>query len=351
MSTSVEIPQHVLDRLDPEYRALVQASGTLPPPLHTLQWSPAIRQATSSSDYGTREPVEVGSTRTIQLGDFSLRVMTPPGEKPSRGWPVVLNIHGGGWVLCNAATDDYILSRLCIGANCVTVSVDYRLAPEHPFPAGLNDSWDALVWVSKQGEQDIGIDPKRIAIMGCSAGGNLAAVVAQRACLASPPIPLVFQNLLVPALNLSFSSAEREKWTPSMLEHEHIWALSVADVFWHIDLYVPNVQDRTKPEVSPGLQENTLAFKGMPPTWLCVADMDVLCSEAEIYAEKLRAHGIPVTLKTLKGLPHHGIGADRVSLYSTISLYAFLTFLLFQVCTQVRKYHEELVEALKDAFV
>ncbi|KAL5635254.1 hypothetical protein ACGC1H_003073 [Rhizoctonia solani] len=301
MSTAVEIPQHVLDRLDPEYQALIQSNGTLPPPLHKFEWSPAVRQAVTSSDYGTSEPVEVGSICTIQLGHFSVRVMTPPGEKPSRGWPVILNIHGGGWVLCNAATDDYILSKLCIGAECVTVSVDYRLAPEHPFPAGLNDSWDALIWVSKEGEQAIGVDPKRIALMGCSAGGNFAAAVAQRACLASPPIPLVFQNLLVPALNLSFSVTKRENWTPSMLEHEHIWALSVADVFWYIDLYVPNGRDRTNPEVSPGLQEDKSAFKGMPPTWVTVADMDVLCSEAEMYAEKLRAHGIPATLKTLKG--------------------------------------------------
>ncbi|CUA73106.1 hypothetical protein RSOLAG22IIIB_10536 [Rhizoctonia solani] len=331
MSNTVEIPQSDLDRLDPEYRTFIQSNGPLLPPIHKLQWSPASRKAINTLEFGSTEPVEVGSTRTIQLGEFSVRVMTPPGEKPSRGWPVLLNMHGGGWVLGSAETDDYMLSKVCVGAKCVTVSVDYRLAPEHPFPTGLNDSWNALVWISNQGEREIGIDPKRIAIMGTSAGGNMAATMAQRASLASPPIPLVFQNLVVPALNLTFSPNERDKWTQSMLKYEHIWALPVADVFWFIDLYVPNVQDRMNPEASPALQENKLAFEGMPPTWVSVAEMDVLCSEGEIYAEKLRAHDVPVTLKTQKGLPHPAIGADRV-------------------CTQVRKYYEELVEALEKAF-
>ncbi|KDN34475.1 hypothetical protein RSAG8_12413, partial [Rhizoctonia solani AG-8 WAC10335] len=227
--------------------------------------------------------------------------MTPLGEKPSRGWPVLLNLHGGGWVLGSAAMDDYMLSKLCIGANCVTVSVDYRLAPEHPFPAGLNDSWDALVWVSKEGERELGIDPKRIAIMGCSAGGNFTAAVVQRASLASPRIPLVFQSLLVPSLNLSLFSAERDKWTPSMLQNEHIWDLPLADVLWYIDLYTPNADDRIKPDVSPALQEDKSAFEGMPTTWVSVAEVDTLRSEGEIYAEKLQAHGVQVKLYTLKG--------------------------------------------------
>ncbi|CUA73107.1 hypothetical protein RSOLAG22IIIB_10537 [Rhizoctonia solani] len=328
---AVEIPQSDLDRLDPEYRAFILSSGTLLPPIHKSKWSPAFREAVSIIDFGSTGPIEIGSTRTIQLGEFSVRVMTPPGEKPIRGWPVLLNMHAGGWVVGTAAMDDDILSKLCVDAKCVTVSVDYRLAPEHPFPAGLNDSWDALVWVSNEGEREIEIDPKRVAIMGTSAGGNIAATVAQRASLASPPIPLVFQNLVVPALDLSFSPNERHKWTQSMLKYEHIWGLSVADVFWFIDLYIPNVQDRTNSEASPILQENKLAFEGMPPTWVSVAEMDVLCSEGEIYAEKLRAHDVPVTLKTLKGFPHTRIAADRV-------------------CAQVRKYHEELVEALEKAF-
>ncbi|KAH7342149.1 Alpha/Beta hydrolase protein [Rhizoctonia solani] len=328
MSNAVKIPQNVLDQLDPEYREFVQSSGSLLPPIGNAQWSPAFRQAIPSLDYGSTGPVEVGSTHTIQLGDYSLRVMTPPGDKPSRGWPTVLFVHGGGWVLGDAAMDDNRLSKMC----CVTVSVEYRLAPEHPFPAGLNDSWDALLWVWKEGEREIGIDTKRIAIMGTSAGGNIVAAVVQRASLASPRIPLVFQNLMVPALNLSLSPAERSNWTPSMVQHEHIWALPVADYFWFIELYAPNLHDRVQPEVSPTLQDNKAAFEGMPPTWITVTGMDVLRSEGENYAEKLRSYGVPVTVKTLKGLPHMGVGADRV-------------------CTQVHEYYAELTETLKEVFI
>ncbi|CAE7224473.1 unnamed protein product [Rhizoctonia solani] len=194
-------------------------------------------------------------------------------------------------------------------------SASYVSEPKHPFPVGLNDSWDALVWVSEEGEREIGIDPKRIAIMGTSAGANFAAVLAQRACLASPRIPLVFQPLLVPALNLNLSTVERDN----------------GYLFWFIDLYVPNVHDRTKPEVCPALQEDKLAFDGMPPTLVSVAELDVLCSEGEMYAEKLQSHGVPVISKALKGLPHTGAVADRV-------------------CAQVHKYHEDLIEALKQAF-
>ncbi|KEP46535.1 lipase/esterase [Rhizoctonia solani 123E] len=332
MTNTIQIPQNVLEQLDPEFRQFVQSSKIVPTPSPGLQWSPSFRQSLYSGDLGSTEPIAVGSTRNIQLGHFSIRVMTPPGEKPSQGWPVLLNLHGGGWVFGDAATDDTSLSKLCIATQCVTVSVEYRLAPEHPFPAGLNDSWDALVWLSKEAEHEIGIDPKRIAIMGTSAGGNLAAVVAQRASLASPRIPLVFQALLVPVLNASFSADDRSGWTTSMVEHEDNWVLPTSAVFWFRDLYVSNEGDRVKPEVSPCYQEDKLAYEGMPPTRILVAEMDPLRSEGEMYGAKLQTYGVPVTLRTLKGIPHTGVVADRV-------------------CGEVRKHFEELVDALRKAFV
>ncbi|CUA73110.1 AB hydrolase superfamily protein C1039,03 [Schizosaccharomyces pombe 972h-] [Rhizoctonia solani] len=215
--------------------------------------------------------------------------------------------------------------------QCVTVSVDYRLAPEHPFPAGLDDVWDALVWLSKDGEHELEIDPKRIAITGGSAGGNLAAATAQRASLATPRIPLVYQALITPVINASFSADDRSRWTPSMIEHEHNWDLTVLEMLWFRDLYLPIVHDRTKPDASPCYQNDELAFEGMPPTWISVAEVDTLRSEGEMYAEKLRAYGVPVTLRTLKGLPHTGVKCDRV-------------------CRQVRNHHDELAKALQKAF-
>ncbi|KDN34478.1 hypothetical protein RSAG8_12416, partial [Rhizoctonia solani AG-8 WAC10335] len=258
-------------------------------------------------------------------------VMAPPGEIPDRGWPMILYAHRGGWVLGDTGAEDKMLSKLCVDAQCVTVSVDYRLAPEHPFPAGLDDVWDALNWLSKGGERELGIDPKRIAIMGGSAGGNLAAVITQCASLTSPRIPLVYQALITPVIDASFSANDRSWWTPSMTEHEDNWDLTVLEMLRFRDLYLPNVHDRTKPNASPCYQENRLTFEGMPPTWISIAEVDTLRSGGETYAEKLRTYGVSITLKILKGLPHTGIKCDRV-------------------CGQVRKHHDELAKSLQKAF-
>ncbi|CAE6436533.1 unnamed protein product, partial [Rhizoctonia solani] len=245
------------------------------------------------------EPVDVGLKRTIQRKNYSVQLMTPPTERPSQGWPVVLYAHRGGWVLGNAGAEDNMLSKLCVEAECATVSVDYRLAPEHPFPAGLGDVWDALVWLSKEGERELGINPRRIAIMGGSAGGNLAAIVTQRASLASPPIPLVYQALITPVIDASFSADDRAQWTPSIIEHEDNWGLSMLEMLWFRDMYLPNADDPQKPHASPCFQEEKSAFECMPATWVSVAEVDTLRSEAEMYAKKLQAYGVPVTFKVL----------------------------------------------------
>ncbi|QRW17593.1 alpha/beta hydrolase family protein [Rhizoctonia solani] len=326
------MPQSILDQLDPEYRAFILSTDTPESPcLNELQWSPALRQMGSTADSGSRKPMDVGSKHTIQKTNYSVDITTPSGEIPSRGWPVVLYAHRGGWVFGNAAAEDSMLSKLCVEAECVIASVDYRLAPEHPFPSGLDDLWDALVWLSKEGERELGIDPTKIAIAGGSAGGNLAAAVAQRASLSSPPIPLVYQALITPVIDASFSSDDRSRWTPSMIQYEHNWDPTVLEMLWFRDLYLPSVDDRYKPDASPCLQENKSAFENMPPTWISVAELDTLRSEGEMYAEKLQAHGVPVTLTVLRGLPHAGIKADRV-------------------CKQVRKHHKELAAALRKAF-
>ncbi|KDN34481.1 hypothetical protein RSAG8_12419, partial [Rhizoctonia solani AG-8 WAC10335] len=331
MSNTVGIPQATLDQLDPEYLVFIPSSGkTLQPHFNEFQWAPAFRQSGPLTDRGNSEPMEVSSKHKIQRENYSVQVMAPPGEIPDRGWPMILYAHRGGWVLGDAGAEDEMLSKLCVDAQCVTVSVDYRLAPEHPFPAGLDDVWNALNWLSKEGERELGIDPKRIAIMEGSAGGNLAAVTTQRASLTSPHIPLVYQALITPVIDASFSADDRSWWTPSMTEHEDNWDLTVLEMLRFRDLYLPNVHDRTKPDASPCYQENRLAFEGMPPTWISIAEVDTLRSEGEMYAEKLRTYGVSVTLKILKGLPHTGIKCDRV-------------------CGQVRRHHDELAKALQKA--
>lgn len=185
---STTIPQSLLDRLAPDYRAFVEAQ---PPtrwiPLHTIQWTSEFRQASGAPpDLGEADPVPVGSERTIQLGQFSVSVLTPEGERPSEVWPVLLFIHGGGWVFGTVDSGKPFYSRACGEAKCVVVSVDYRLAPEHSFPTAVDDCWEALLWLRGSGKDELGIHVSRIAVGGVSSGGTLAAVIAQRASLASP---------------------------------------------------------------------------------------------------------------------------------------------------------------------
>ncbi|KAG8698925.1 hypothetical protein FRC08_005623 [Ceratobasidium sp. 394] len=304
-STAVAFPPALLDRIVPDYRAFIEswpASYHVPP--HTITWSPSTRQATRTPiDMGQAPAVPVGSTRTIELcdGRFSVRVLTPEGEKPNEGWPVMVYMHGGGWTFGSAEGGISFFSRACVEAKCVVVSVDYRLAPENPFPAAVDDAWDALCWVVGEGKDELGIDTSRVAVGGGSAGGNLAAVLAQRASLAG--IPLVLQILTVLLTNATYSLKARADWSPSMQEHEYIFALSALDVFWFLDRYVPKREDRALPDVSPLLQDDPKAYERMAPAFVSVMELDVLCSEGEMYAEKMKKFGVDVTLKVYKGIP------------------------------------------------
>ncbi|CCO34563.1 lipase, putative [Rhizoctonia solani AG-1 IB] len=312
--TSPSIPTDLLNKLAPGYREFAQAAPSLIPPLHGIPWSPVFRQPSPNGppDLGAEPPVAVGSQRVVDLGKYSVQVMVPDGEKPASGWPAILFFHGGGWVFGNALMDVGPLSRLCMDAKCIIVSVEYRLAPEHPYPAGLNDSWDSLLWLHKSGAEELGVDPNRIAVMGISAGANLAAVVAQKASLNSPRIPVKLQVLHVPVIDASFTAEDRSRWTPSMIEYETSFSLSALNMLWLRDKYLPNPEDRTNPEVSPIYQENPVAFEGLPNTLVVVAELDTLRDEGVMYARKLEQFGVPVTLKVLQGLTHTGLAADRV---------------------------------------
>ncbi|KAJ1307167.1 hypothetical protein OPQ81_001284 [Rhizoctonia solani] len=314
------VPQ-LLEKLEPGYRAFVESGLPPLPSLHGLPWSSAFRRPPPSGppDMGSEPPVQVGSQRTISLGDFSVQVMLPDGEQPPLGWPAVLFLHAGGWVFGDATMENGLLSRLCIGANVVVVSVDYRLAPEHPYPAAVNDSWDSLNWLYSKGAEELGINPTRIALMGRSAGGNLAAVIAQRASLGSPRIPVALQILLSPVIDTTHTNEHRSRWTQSMIENENNFSLPTLDMLWLRDRYLPNPEDRTKPDASPNHQQDKAAFEGMPATLIVLADLDTLRDDGEMYAQKLKQFGVPVTVKLLEGLTHFGASADRVSELARIS--------------------------------
>lgn len=198
--------------------------------------------------------------------------------------PVLVYFHGGGFVIGTPTLSDSICEGLAYGAQCVVVSIDYRLAPEHPFPAGLQDAFEALNWVYHNAAA-LGIDPERIAVGGNSAGGNFAAVLAQ----ASPDVvpTLCHQVLLFPVVNYGFDSA-------SAREYAQGFFLSRDMMQWFWETYVPGHYDKNDALISP-LQAHQL--KEVCSATIVTAQYDILRDDAHAYAEKLKQSGVPVTLK------------------------------------------------------
>ncbi|QRV89347.1 carbohydrate esterase family 10 protein [Ceratobasidium sp. AG-Ba] len=336
MSTSepsYPIPRSILDRLDPEYRDFTLA---FPPPFLRPEnpvLSPNFREAGKDSppvELGEATGVPVRATQTIEFDGFSAKVLIPFGDKPEGGWPVFIWIHGGAWIFGHADSGLSTYSRACVEARCIVMSIEYRMAPEHPFPAAADDLWTTLTWVREEGNRTLGIDPNRIAVGGASAGGNLAAVLAQRAAAASPPIPILLQVLMVPITDCTYTE-DPSTWSASMVEYANLFALRAEDMIWARNIYLPNPAHRQIPDASPLLQDNELVYKNLAPAWVGVVELDVLRSEGETYAEKMKRFGVPVQLTIYKGATHLTPAADRV-------------------CALSRKMRSDQVAAIKSAF-
>jgi acetyl esterase len=196
--------------------------------------------------------------------------------------PAIVFFHGGGWVLGDLETQDLLCARIADEAKCVVVSADYRLAPEHPFPAAVDDALAVFRW-TVAGAERLGIDPARIAVAGSSAGGCLAAVVAQELPGESAPC---FQLLLCPVTNISTEAASYDLFADG-------FGLTAAGMRWFIDHYAPEPALRLDPRASPLLAAELSA---VPDACVVVAGFDPLRDEGLAYAERLREAGVAVEL-------------------------------------------------------
>src|SRR3984893_665642 len=232
------------------------------------------------------------------LTDIPVRIYWPPGSaiEEHRDLPVVVFYHGGGFALGDLETHDPVARAHAVGAEAIVVSVDYRLAPEHPFPAGVDDCWAALQWTAEHAAE-LGGDPNRIAVAGASAGGNLAAVMVQLARDNGGP-KLAFQLLWYPttAANLSLPSFTENADAP-LLNRE------VIDAF--LTWYIPGV-DVTDHTALPATMApaNAAAFSGLAPAYIGTAEHDPLRDEGAHYAELLNAAGVPAELSNESTLVH-----------------------------------------------
>jgi acetyl esterase len=240
------------------------------------------------------EPPPVSQVEERELpgpnGVIPVRVYTPAGSGP---FPVLVYFHGGGWVLGSVETHDPVCRSLANAAECVVVSVDYRLAPEHKFPAAAEDCYTATLWVRTIAPLING-DADRIAVGGDSAGGNLAAVVTQMARDRGGPL-LSFQLLVYPVTDYYLPG------TPSYQGNADGYFLTRDDMEWFWNHYLSGEADAVNPYACPSRAES---LRGLPPALVITAEFDPLRDEGEAYAARLLDAGVAVRLVRYDGMIH-----------------------------------------------
>ena len=291
------------ERLHPEVRALLEMMDAQDaPPLET-QDPVEVRNA-------RLEPMKLLAGEPDVLGRVEeLRIPGPAGDIPARLYsnelgelrPALVYFHGGGFVFGNLDTHDAVCRGIAKESGAVVISIDYRLAPEHKFPAAVDDCYAATVWIAANAGR-LGIDAERISVGGDSAGGNLATVVAMRCRDAGGP-GLAAQLLLYPVTDLS--SYE----TASHRELAEGYFLTRGAMQWFTGHYVASADLMRHPEVSPLLATN---LAGLPPALVITAEFDPLRDEGEAYAGRLEQAGVPVTISRYPGMIHGFISMSGV---------------------------------------
>jgi len=223
----------------------------------------------------------------LDAGGVPVRLYRPSAEE---NLPLLVFFHGGGWVIGNLDTHDAVCRSLANRSGAAVVSVDYRLAPEHRFPAAVEDCEAALAWAHANAAS-LGADPSRIAVGGDSAGGNLAAVVAQRTT-----VPLLLQLLVYPVTDASMSM-------PSIDENAAGPLLTKATMAWFLDHYLSGAGDAADPRVSP-LRADAATLARTPPALVITAEFDPLRDEGEAYGRALVEAGVNASVMRFFGQFH-----------------------------------------------
>ncbi|HEX4493639.1 MAG TPA: alpha/beta hydrolase [Acidimicrobiia bacterium] len=256
---------------------------------------------------GCGDPEAVAEVTDLEVpspaGAVPIRAYLPAeaDAKTTDGLPVVVFFHGGGWTIGSVADYDPIARRIANAAGALVVSVDYRLAPEAPHPAAVDDCWAATTWIAEHAA-DLGGDGTRLALMGDSAGGNLAAVIAQRAAREGGPA-IALQALIYPVVDCDMTRGSYELDGDDLL-------LDRTQMEWFFDCYTRGGADRTDPTISAG-RADLADLAGLPPAVVITAEYDPLRDEGEAYAAALRAAGVEVAHSRYDGMIHgfFGLGA------------------------------------------
>jgi len=251
------------------------------------------------------EPPRAALAR-VETFDMPLDVPDAPGlTRPARLYapsharlPVLLYLHGGGFTIGGLETHDSLCRQLARRSGAAVVALDYRLAPEHRFPAAVQDSWAALRWLAGAGAERLGLDGSRLAVGGDSAGGTLAAVSALHA--RDEGLPLALQVLITPG-----TTAHAD--TESHAEFAEGFLLDRAAIVWFFDHYI-DADQRSDWRFAPLLADD---LDGVAPAWLGLAECDPLVDEGLAYADRLRMAGVAVQLELWRGVTHDFIKMGR----------------------------------------
>ncbi|TQM02113.1 alpha/beta hydrolase [Pseudonocardia kunmingensis] len=280
--------------LDPHIAALLQTMAEAGAPPMAEGTPDAGRAQFLALTAGARSPEQVvpvasSEDRTVPgaEGELRARVYRPEGEGP---FPTVVFFHGGGWVIGDLDTHDNMARTICRGSRALVVAVDYRLAPEHPFPAATADAVAAARWVAGHLDE-LGGD-RRLAVAGDSAGGNLAAVVAQQ--LHADGTAVTAQFLVYPAVDAAGEY-------PSRTENGQGYFLEQATMDWFYGHYAGAWDDAKDPRLSP---LHAADLSGLPPALIVTAEFDPLRDEGAAYGEALRAAGVEAEVRCHAGMIH-----------------------------------------------
>ena len=298
----MKVDESPIPPVDPEFRKILKVlNGPAYTPVHQL--TPAEARAQTERLFQGPPVIAVGSQRDFTaetpLGEIRCRLYHP---RPGTRLPLLIYYHGGGWVLGDLDSIHGVTASLAARSGCAVLSVDYRLAPEHPFPAAVDDALAALRWAAENGEQ-LEIDPERIAVGGDSAGGNLAAVVSILARDAGGPA-VQFQLLIYPATDAACHTRSMDRFAEGLV-------LEKKDMLWFWGHYCADPTLRESDVRASPLRVADAA--GLPPAYLLLAELDPLIDEGQAYAERLEAAGVAVNCRRVPGAIHAFLGFWQVS--------------------------------------
>lgn len=301
-------------RLDPQAAAVLERIARSNTPPYTQMSAETARELYRMTritlGVAYTEPAHVSDTAAPgPAGPIPLRVYRPAKSKDDEVLPVLVYFHGGGWVLGDLNSHDEVCRALTNLAHCAVVSVDYRLAPEHKFPAAVDDAIAATRWVV-EAATDLRIDGARIAVAGDSAGGTLAAVVAIAFRDAGGP-PLAMQALIYPSTDMTEGGESHQAYAQG-------YGLTEENILWFRDQYLASEADAHDWRASPLLVPD---MRNLPPAYILTAGFDPLRDDGWAYAQRLHEAGVPVTYECFEGMIHGfiimggAIAAARHALY------------------------------------